>query len=132
MRRVRAAAVTLALATVPVVGLQTGAIALTATKVTLYGSKVSDGKEHISAALAEKANSYGIGGKTLVFKYYKKSGTSWTLRAKHSVTTSGMGLASTSFSAPSAGTCKVVAKFAGNTKYAASKDSQVMDCATGK
>lgn len=132
MRRIRAAAVTMAMAAVPVVGLQTGAVALTATKTQIFSSSVQNGKEIVDANLSKSSTLYGIGGKTLVFKYYKKVDGNWALRSTKQVETSGMGLASATFTAPAKGTCKVLVKFNGTSKLAASKDAWVISCATGE
>ena len=132
MRTIRSGAALVAVVAISLLGFESTALARTATKTQIYSSAVSGGQEKVGAALTKGSTQYGVSGKKIVFKYYKKSGGSWNLQGKKSATTSGMGLASASFSAVAKGTCKVTAKFPGTASLAPSKDSWVISCATGK
>lgn len=132
MRTIRSGAALVAVVAISLLGFESSALARTPTKTQIYSSKVSGGQENVGAALTKGSSQYGISGKKIVFKYYKKSGGSWVLQDKKRATTSGMGLASASFSAVAKGTCKVTARFPGTDSLAPSKDAWVISCATGK
>jgi len=132
MRNIRSGAAVVAVVTISLLSFESDALARTATKTQIYSSEVSHGEETVGAALTKGSTQYGVSGKKIVFKYYKKSGGSWELQDKKRATTSGMGLASATFTAVAKGTCKVTAKFPGTDALAPSKDSWVISCATGK
>ena len=102
MRTIRSGAVVLAVAVGSLLALDGSALARTATKTQIYSSDVSGGQEKVGAALTKGSSQYGVSGKKIVFKYYKKAGSSWDLQDKKRAMTSGMGLASASMQSPRA------------------------------
>lgn len=75
-------------------------------------------------------------GEKVLVKYYKRSSGSWVLKAKKSAAIdsgpTGPGSFFLEVPAVNRGTCKIVAKYAGDATYAASHVTRVVGCATGE
>jgi hypothetical protein len=137
MRKLGASLLVAAMAAGPVLGVAGEAIARTATKTQILSHSMSgsgDNKKQNAVIILSKASdsSQGLSNKKVVVKYFKKVDGSWVVKYKHTYTTGGMGLVYADWTPVAKGTCKILAKFNGTDKYAPSKDSAVINCATGQ
>lgn len=112
----------------------TGAVALTTTTTTMFRhAQDAPGVMGVAGSVSPAP------GDTprVVMRFFKKAADgSWTLLDKRAAAwgeASGEGRVFTASMkhAPAKGTCKLVAKYAGNATYAKSRDKDVIDCKTG-
>jgi hypothetical protein len=140
MRKIGASLLVAAVVAGPVLGVAGEAIARTATKTQIISNSMSGGgdsgepKRQNAVIILSKASdsSDGLANKNVVVKYSKKVDGAWDVRYRHTYTTGGMGLIYADWAPVAKGTCKIVAKFNGTTKFAPSSDSVVINCATGQ
>jgi hypothetical protein len=111
----------------------TDAVALTSTTTTMYRhSQDSPGVMGVAGMVSPSPNTKPH----VVVRFFKKASGSWTLLDKRAATwlkASGEGRPFTAEMqhAPSSGTCKLVAKYAGTDTFAKSRAKAVIDCKTG-